>query len=619
MHLSMKGIYYLLLLSFLVCNNCIAQTENSAEKTEKLFNLNMIVKQSDPTYVKPVNIQVNGNKGYAKVFDGQVEKTFNIKLPLGEIYSVKINAEGYASKSVIFNLADHLEEIEKLSKGRLSYNITILLLKIAELPEQVSAEVNQNDPIALIKYIPAKKQLEYDEEYSKNLTEKIRKGYKKSNLLYDNPELLKDFSAINDSLKYKQLLLLKKNEEMLKDKLALSLISHQNDSLEKEKLKREALLQKEKLLVLEKQGMFEAEEQRRLLKEKENTTLLLSQKLERDKFIFEQALKEKEIQKQQEVNKLQQIDLELADKDKRNVELQLGNERLIRNGLFGFAMLIVAVSLILLLAYRNKQKSNKILEAKNKLISDQKQEILDSIEYAKRIQSSILPPVKLVQQYLNDSFILFLPKDIVAGDFYWMEIKNEWVIFAACDCTGHGVPGALVSVVCHNALNRAVNEFGKVYPHDILDKVAELVQENFNNEHEVQDGMDASVCALNTKTEELFWSGANNPLWLIREKNLMEFKPDKQPIGKYDKRMPFSMNKIEAQKGDLIYLFTDGYADQFGGEKERKLTKAKFKDLLIAISVESLPIQKEKLLKFHENYKGKLEQIDDILIIGLKV
>jgi serine phosphatase RsbU (regulator of sigma subunit) len=283
------------------------------------------------------------------------------------------------------------------------------------------------------------------------------------------------------------------------------------------------------------------------------------------------------------------------------------------------------------------QEQNIVLEQKviertaeviyeKKIVEQKNTEILDSIEYAKRIQTTILPPPKVVKKYLDDSFILYLPKDIVAGDFYWMESVGDWVLFAACDCTGHGVPGALVSVVCHNALNRAVKEYNKIMPSEILDCVAELVLENFSTDDDVKDGMDASVCALNTTTGELFWAGANNPLWLIRHAELdlssfdiIEYKPNKQPIGKFDDRVPYTNHKIEIAMGDTIYLFTDGFADQFGGEKGKKLTKAKFKEAILNMQRYNLDEQKKYLLDMHLNYKGDLGQVDDICVIGVRV
>ena len=271
----------------------------------------------------------------------------------------------------------------------------------------------------------------------------------------------------------------------------------------------------------------------------------------------------------------------------------------------------------------NKVEERTIqLKQEKEKVEFQKQEILDSIEYAKRIQTAILPPPRIVKEFLKNSFVLYLPKDIVAGDFYWMESMDDKIYFAACDCTGHGVPGAMVSVVCNNALNRALNEFGERDPAKLFDKTRELVLENFaKSDEEVQDGMDASLAVLNVETKEMLWSGANNPLWIYRTKSnfIEEIKADKQPIGKGYENKPFTTHKVDLNEGDIIYLFTDGYSDQFGGDKGRKLTKSKFKDLLLKIANLPMEKQREELLSFHDKYRGIEEQVDDICIIGVRV
>ncbi|MEY4111300.1 MAG: hypothetical protein RLZZ46_1656, partial [Bacteroidota bacterium] len=240
-------------------------------------------------------------------------------------------------------------------------------------------------------------------------------------------------------------------------------------------------------------------------------------------------------------------------------------------------------------------------------VEEKNREILDSIEYAKRIQTAILPPPRVVKEFLKNSFILYIPKDIVAGDFYWMENVDDTIYFASCDCTGHGVPGAMVSVVCNTALNRAVIEFGLRKTGEIFDKTRELVLENFaKSDEEVKDGMDASLAALDLINQKMMWSGANNPLWIYRKNNnqIEEIKADKQPIGQSDKPKPFATTNIDLCEGDIIYLFTDGYSDQFGGEKNKKLTKAKFRELLLSLASLSMDEQRAKLLDFHNNYRG---------------
>jgi len=262
----------------------------------------------------------------------------------------------------------------------------------------------------------------------------------------------------------------------------------------------------------------------------------------------------------------------------------------------------------------------KVTKKQKLVIEAQNNEIVDSITYAKRIQSAILPSQKLVQELLPDSFIIYKPKDIVAGDFYWLEHKENKVLFAAADCTGHGVPGAMVSVVCNNGLNRSVREHGLIDPGLILDKTREIIVQEFEkSEEEVNDGMDIAICAI--EENELKYAGAHNPLWIVKKgkEKVLEIKANKQPIGKFDKKEPYTTHSLKLEKGDSIYIFSDGYADQFGGEKGKKFKTANFKKLLLSIQKESMAKQKEIINRTFETWKGDLEQLDDVCVIGVRV
>jgi serine phosphatase RsbU (regulator of sigma subunit) len=246
-------------------------------------------------------------------------------------------------------------------------------------------------------------------------------------------------------------------------------------------------------------------------------------------------------------------------------------------------------------------------------------EILDSINYAKRLQSAILPPSKLVEKYLINSFIVYKPKDIVAGDFYWMEVIDDHIIFALADCTGHGVPGALVSVVCHNALNNAVRDQKLLDPGKILDKTREFVIEQFDkSEENVSDGMDISLCIYNKKENTLKWAGANSPLLLLSENKITKIRPNKQPVGKFNDLKPFTTHTLHIQKNDVVYLFSDGYIDQFGGAKQKKLKYKKLTELILSASSIELTDQKHFFEEEFENWKGANEQVDDVCMIGVK-
>ncbi len=288
-------------------------------------------------------------------------------------------------------------------------------------------------------------------------------------------------------------------------------------------------------------------------------------------------------------------------------------------------VLVMAVALIL---YRNNKKQkmlNGIIAVQKATVEEKNKEITDSINYAKRIQEAILPPSHLVEKYLPESFILYKPKDIVAGDFYWFDYSAEDILISAADCTGHGVPGAMVSVVCSNALNRAVKEFGLRKPNQILDKVRSLVIETFEkSEKDVKDGMDAALVRItNTGSDkkEVQFSGAHNPLWIVRKdsKEIIELKADNQPIGKFIDAKPFTNFSHPLSTGDSLYIFTDGFADQFGGDKGKKFKTSNLQKLIISISEKPMRDQKIILEKTFEEWRGNLEQLDDVCVIGIRV
>jgi tetratricopeptide (TPR) repeat protein len=305
---------------------------------------------------------------------------------------------------------------------------------------------------------------------------------------------------------------------------------------------------------------------------------------------------------------------------------------------FAASMIVfIGLGFSLFRSLKQKNKANKIILEQKSLVENQKdaleyknREILDSITYAKRLQDAILPAVDYWHKTLPESFILYKPKDIVAGDFYWLEkhtvsngsVSEDYLFFAAADCTGHGVPGAMVSVICCNALNRSVLEFNLVEPGKILDKTRELVISTFNKSAEnVKDGMDISLGCLNVKTKELLWSGANNPLWIVPAESdeIIEWKPDKQPIGMYADEKPFNTHSMVLEPHTTIYLFTDGYADQFGGENGKKFKYKQFKESILAIHDRPMEEQKEHLETTFENWKGELEQVDDVCVIGIRI
>lgn len=268
------------------------------------------------------------------------------------------------------------------------------------------------------------------------------------------------------------------------------------------------------------------------------------------------------------------------------------------------------------------EKQRDVAEEQKSIVQRKNEEILDSINYSKRLQDAILPSVATIKEEFEDAFVFFKPKDIVSGDFYWMEKYEGLTMLAVADCTGHGVPGAMVSVVCANALNKVVLEMGKTDPAEILDHTRNLVIETFSkSSDDVKDGMDISLCVFNKDKSKLSWAGANNPLWIIRDgkKEVEVIKADKQPIGKYGLSKPFTTHNILINKSDQIYLFSDGYVDQFGGPKGKKLKSSKFKELLVSMSDEKMEYQKTNLEKSLSSWQGNLEQIDDICVVGVMI
>ena len=392
--------------------------------------------------------------------------------------------------------------------------------------------------------------------------------------------------------------------------------------------------------------------------------------------------------KQKELGKLEaRFDFEkelIQQQAEHEREKEIADEKAKRQRLITYSVGVGALFLLLfLLVLFNRikliRKQKNLIEKQRdkvsyhaQLVEEKNTEIMDSIAYAKRIQEAILPSKKTLQENLPNGFILFKPKDVVSGDFYWMErsvgsnqkaVSNKLsstdvetkhqltdnseggtVYLAAADCTGHGVPGAMVSVVCSNALSKSLLEENITEPAKILDRTRELVIERFGkSEEDVKDGMDISLVALTqaAKSESgeskvlLQWSGANNPLWIVSKREhvydgvkrsmkqgeyyLHEIGADKQPIGKYIDHTPFTNHELNLLQGEAIYMFSDGFPDQFGGEKAKKFKAANFKKMILSIQNKSMDNQKKEMDRMFEDWKGDLEQIDDVCVIGVRV
>ena len=306
-------------------------------------------------------------------------------------------------------------------------------------------------------------------------------------------------------------------------------------------------------------------------------------------------------------------------------EAQLEKEKTQRYALSGGILLLLIFGGVTYNRFRitSKQKDiiadqKTVVEMQKNLVEVKNREILDSINYARRIQRAILPPAHKMDEIIGDHFVLYKPKDVVAGDFYWLEHLDEGYLVAVADCTGHGVPGALVSVICNNGLNRSVREYGFKKPDEILNKTREIVVKEFErSEEEVKDGMD--IALIGVRGKKLHFAGAHNPLWHIRNGKINVIKADKQPIGKFHVNKPFTNHEIDLEDGDSIYIFSDGYVDQFGGNNGKKFMAKRLRKLILDIIDLPMEEQKKVLSRKLDEWKGAEDQIDDVCMIGIKV
>ena len=319
-----------------------------------------------------------------------------------------------------------------------------------------------------------------------------------------------------------------------------------------------------------------------------------------------------------EADKVKNAQLAAEKAQNKQHVLEASQQKQQKYFLYGILALALLFGGFIFNRFRVTNKQKNLIETQHHELNETHREITDSINYAKRIQSAILPPIKVVKEYLKESFILYKPKDVVAGDFYWMEQKDGKVLFAAADCTGHGVPGAMVSVVCNNGLNRSVREHGLTIPGEILDKTREIVVKEFKkSEEDVKDGMDIALCSI--EGMKLQYAGAYNPLWIIRNGEVIETKANKQPIGQFENPEPYTTHSFDLEKGDAIYIFSDGYVDQFGGERGKKFKAKAFRELLLSIQDKTMEEQNTLIDETFETWKGDLEQIDDVCVIGVRV
>ncbi len=419
-------------------------------------------------------------------------------------------------------------------------------------------------------------------------------------------------------------------QEILKQKALL-------DSLDKQIIEKERTLN-EKQKVLDRQFAQISSQQREISGQKQ--TILVQQK-------------EVQVQKDTLTNQKEKISHQIAmiDGQLKRIEEQEGKIRVQLATLEKQKLILYFVLLALLLVsflgyyiyrgYRIKKEANIKLEEKNRTISLQKDEIekqrdlaaaqrdqiayqkkhiTDSIMYAKRIQTALIPSLELFSDKL-EHFVLYKPLAIVSGDFYWVSAQGNLQVIISADCTGHGVPGAFMSMLGVTMLNEIVNGKHILMPDQIIDHLRQGIIKSLKQvaeEDSVKDGMDISVCVVDFDKNLLWYSGANNPLYLVRGGELIHYRADKMPVAIHYKMDPFTLHRIELQKGDTFYIFSDGYSDQFGGPRQKKFMSMQLKETLVSLSGKPMLQQGERMNEIFENWKGESPQVDDVILIGVR-
>ncbi|MEZ5000055.1 MAG: SpoIIE family protein phosphatase [Bacteroidales bacterium] len=472
-------------------------------------------------------------------------------------------------------------------------------------------------------------------------------------------EYYEKFLSLRDSLALEQKIAAQERERRrfeigsFEQQLRLGLAGEEIKDLALRNLRIEAEKRENDLKLVERDRELERSEKERL-----------QQSIDLDRERYNRILKENEVKTLEQERAVQELELiqrenaerellrekRLLESEARQQELELANELEAKKRIKWMVGLLVIIALTILYNLINSKRKNQVLTARKKeieqinadlertnqevldrnrqiveqseIIEEKNQSITDSIEYASRIQSAVLPPLDFLSDWGIDNFIMFRPKDIVSGDFYWGQEVGNWLAFAAADCTGHGVPGAFMSMLGTAYLNDIVNSREFTTAAEILNMLRDEVVQSLKQrgvEGETQDGMDIAFCLYNRDTRELHFSGANNPLYLFRNGNFEKVEADKMPIGIHrllDRT--FTDRVINIEKEDVIYLFSDGYADQFGGESGKKFKYRAFREMLQELH--GLPMERQKQLieERFSNWKGRHEQVDDVLVIGVR-
>lgn len=546
-----------------------------------------------------------------KLANNNEQDTYTTLNNIGRIYERKQNldsAEKYTSNALYNSNKYHIKKGIAYSSSQLS-RIYFKQNKI-ELAENTAFLA-----LNISKKIKTK-------EFERDALETLYKIYQDKQNTEEAYKYYREYILIRDSLyntdKNKDIIRTELNSEFLNKELLLKSEQEKKDAIQKANFEKlEALNQIEK--ERQKNSLFILE------KDNELKNLILTK--------TQLFLKQKKSEADQ-----QEKQLEILNKDKllKDIETkqkseEIKKQKIVRN------IFIIGVVLLLFIAFyiyknlKRSKKANQIIAQQKKevefqkhMVDEKQKEIIDSINYAKRIQYSLLAGEKLLNENLSEHFLFFKPKDLVSGDFYWgSKLSNGAFALVTADSTGHGVPGAIMSMLNISCLNEAINSDKLIQSADILNSTRKKVIEHLSNdgsEEGGKDGMDCSLVRFDFKNKKLVYAAANNPVWIIRDKTFIALAADRMPVGKHDKdNMPFTQHEFDLQSGDMVYTLTDGFPDQFGGPKGKKFKYKQLEELLISISHESMKIQKQKLEEVFKNWQGDLEQVDDVCVIGIRI
>jgi len=439
-----------------------------------------------------------------------------------------------------------------------------------------------------------------------------------------------DLQVQKETVKKQQEEIEHQKEEILRQKALLDSLDSEITAKEKTLTEKQKTLNRQLLLITDQKG--------EILKQKE--TILVQQK---EVMVQKDTLTS---QKEKIGRQMASIDEQLKkiNEQEDRIKIQLATLEKQKLILFFVLLALVLVSVLGYFIYRSykvKKEANIRLEEKNRTISLQKDEIekqrdlaaaqrdqiayqkkhiTDSIIYAKRIQAALIPSLELFSDKL-EHFVLYKPLAIVSGDFYWVSSQGNMQIIICADCTGHGVPGAFMSMLGITMLNEIVSGKHIIMPDQIVENLRQGIIKSLGqvaDEESIKDGMDISVCLIDFDNNLLWYSGANNPLYLVRGGELIHYRADKMPVAIHYKMEPFTLQRIELQKGDTFYIFTDGYCDQFGGPKQKKFMSMQLKETLVAMSGKPMIQQGEKLNEIFEEWRGDNPQVDDVAMIGVR-